>query len=129
MTPEKKLKTKLQYLADRSKAVKSWRTLMITVLLLSGCCILFYLSLSAEVLSQKQFFKYSLIGLAISYFFIRLKVRRLKVSSADIIADIEGLNAGLDERLYTAFELLQKNEKLNMFERELIKEVLDHDQE
>ncbi|MCH2208427.1 MAG: hypothetical protein MK132_21510 [Lentisphaerales bacterium] len=129
MNPEHDLKLKLKRLAQRSKAAKNWQLLGTSVLSLSVVCILTGLLLPEEALIQNEFFRYSLVFLAVTYFAIRLYLRRIKVSSIDIISKLETQNDDLNERLYTAFELLQKDEKLNIFERELVLEVLNHDKE
>lgn len=129
MNPENDLKIKLKRLAHRSKSAKNWQLLGTSVLALCLGCIILALALHESLLTQSEFFRYSLIFLAGTYFVIRLYLRRVQINTTDIISQLESQNSDLNERLYTAFELLQKEEKLNVFERELILEVLNHDKE
>ncbi|MCM8537039.1 MAG: hypothetical protein NE334_13960 [Lentisphaeraceae bacterium] len=129
MKPDEELQLKLQRLLQRSNAARSWKAFMLGIIILAALCLAAAIALPNNSLTKNEFFQYSVYGLLGMYFLVLFKIKSLRQSIDVIVQQIESQNSTLNERLFTALELLQKEEPLNTFEKALIKEVLDNDKE
>ena len=129
MTPQNELEKILIRLQTKARLAWQMKSICISavVLLISAVAARFLISDYAG--TQTQFLSFFTMAFALAMvlsFYLGSKIYKTR---EDLAKFLEESSDDLNERLYTAMELIKEDRPLNIFEMELVKEVLRHKQE
>ena len=126
MKAQNELDKALSTLQNRVRLAWQMKSISIVAVVLLVGALLTQIFIKDFAGTQTQFLTFFIssfvILMGLSFYFSS----RICRSRNDLVRIIESQNGDLDERLYTAMDLISENRDLNLFERELIREVLNH---
>ena len=126
MKPQNELEKTLSRLQSRARLAWQMKSLSISAVVLLITAVLSRFLIKDYTGTQTQFLTFFVVAFILAMglsFYLGSKIFKRR---EDLVKTLEDLSGDLDERLYTAFDLIKENRPLNLFERELVKEVLKH---
>ena len=126
MKPQNELEKTLSRLQSRARLAWQMKSLSISAVVLLITAVVSRFLIKGSAGTQVQFLSFFVLAFILAMilsFYLGSKVFRRR---EDLVKTLEEMNGDLDERLYTALDLIKENRALNLFEKELVKEVLQH---